>query len=122
MATVVLVSSRTELQKEVSAFLPENWTLSNYTSLADAQIYPDYFSQASHEDYVVLIDITDQPDGTGRLSGLDGWRGRVVAIIDDIGQRDSVLQSGADDYLLRPLLASEIKICLDAPSARGEMI
>jgi|GEM_PF-3314787 len=122
MATVVLVSNRTELQNEISALLPENWTLSNYTSLADAQIHLDYFSLASHEDYVVLIDITDQPDWAGRLAGLDGWRGRVVAIIDGFDQRDSVLQSGADDYLLRPLLASEIKIRLERARHAGEMI
>jgi len=46
----------------------------------------------------------------------------VVAIIDDIGQRDAALQSGADDYLLRPLLASEIQIRLERARHGGEVI
>ena len=122
MATIVLVSSRIELQNEISALLPENWTLSNYKSVADAQSHPEYSSQAPHEDYIILLDVTDQPDWTGRLSGSNSWRGRVIAIINDIGQRDVVLQSGADDYLLRPLLASEIKICLERARHASEMI
>lgn len=122
MATVVFVSNREALQKEISVLLPKNWTLSGYTSVADAQRHPDFSSQALGDDYIFFIDVTDQPDWVGWLSGLHSRQAKVVAIIDDIGQRDTAMQSGADDYLLRPLLASEIQARLECGRHDGEMI
>ncbi|MBN1439774.1 MAG: hypothetical protein JW929_10225 [Anaerolineales bacterium] len=120
-ATVILISGNPKLRDEIAALLPIHWTLAAFPTLHEARNDPGRFAQSPQEDLSLWIDLTGPQNAAGRLDSLPGHPGRIVAIIDDPARRDSVLRAGADDYLLLPLLSSEIEIRLGRARREGEM-
>lgn len=109
MITILLVSGRDTLRQELSEVLPRNWSLSSYPTVKDLQNHPGLTSPSTENDFTVLIDVNDQPHWAGQLADLSPLPGRVVAVIEDVSQREIVLRSGADDYLFHPFHAAEIE-------------
>ena len=121
-ATVVLLSGNAELREDIAAHLPTPWTLKAFPTLDAARTDPGLFTQSPGDDLAVWIDATGRQDSAGRLDSLPFPAGRIVAVIDDPARRDSVLRRGADDYLLLPLLPSEIEIRLRRVRRDGETV
>jgi signal transduction histidine kinase len=121
-ATVVLISGKKSLRDEISSLLPPNWTLMSFSSIGEVRNNLDFFVQTPENDFTFWIDTADQTDWPSQLPDLPHQRGRIVAILEDAGQRDTALHSGADDYLLRPLLASDMRIRLERSRHDSETI
>jgi len=126
MITIGLISKREVLGNEIAALLPVDWDLQALTCPEELEEFLIATSPDGGTDRIVLIDFPGLTDWAGPFSEIcrqvNQKQGIVVAIIDDAGQREIVLRSGSDDYLLRPLAPSEIEIRLRRGWQDREMI
>jgi signal transduction histidine kinase len=120
-AILVLFSGNNKLGEQISSLLPIHWILKRVETAAAIGGDPALLPPPG-DSLAFWIDTATQKDWPGLLEKLPAHDGSVVAIINDARARDSVLRSGADDYLLRPLLASEIQIRLERSRRDGETI
>lgn len=117
--TFLMISCRDELRKELASVLPKEWMLYTFKDILEAQ---NMFTKIPAGDFITLFDFADLSKRIDHTSHDDFWMRRIVAIIDDISQREKALQAGADDYLLRPLIRSEIQARLGTARQGGAFV
>lgn len=113
---ILFIGARTILVEEISAALPEATSLVHLANIAETETYFDTSTGDRPEPVLILVDAdTDQKVIAGCRQLLQKTFAHdipIVALISQPTARQAVLEAGADDYLLLPLLAGEIQIRL----------
>jgi GAF domain-containing protein len=112
---ILLISSDATLTETLSGMLPALAPFTNVTTTSQAQ---SYINDTTAKQSINLI-FFDARDTSALLVDCNQQCHipkdvPFIAIISDPAQREAVLEAGADDYLLTPLLADEVKVRLAA--------
>jgi CheY-like chemotaxis protein len=111
---ILLISSNNTILKSVAVALPDSVTLVHTDTLAAAR---PYLNPPGNNPPEIILIILDATDGQAIVSTCRHMLCQsnskenipIIAIIAEAAARETVWAAGADDYLLQPLLSSEIK-------------
>ena len=112
METILLIAGDDTLERELRDLLPNSLQLVRTMGVEETAERMKSWKEADHPP-LVLLDIKGQEDVSvlcQKLRQLE-WRQqpRLIAFVDDPSKRQTVMDGGADDYLLAPLSQSEIQ-------------
>jgi DNA-binding response OmpR family regulator len=112
MVNVILISGDPATHKEITAALPKGASLEAFAT-------PDELARraAPAEDpasrNIILVDLSGPPTSSHGLESFRRAGTPWIALIGSAAQRESAFRDGFDDYLLRPVSASELSLRLD---------
>jgi GAF domain-containing protein len=113
---ILFISARNILVEEILAALPESTPLLHLASVAETATYLDASTGDRPEPVLILADAdTDQKviaDCRRLLQKTFAHDLPLIALISQPTARQAVLEAGADDYLLLPLLTGEVQVRL----------
>lgn len=110
---ILLIGFNNSLAKNLAAILPDHTRLVHLTTVNEAQIHLN--TQANDEivPTFIIINTESNRDALSQCHQLrrQGLLGNIliIAIIADLADRQWALAAGADDYLLLPLLPTEVR-------------
>ena len=112
METILLIAGDDTLERELRDLLPNSLQLVRTMGVEETAERMKSWKEADHPP-LVLLDIKGQEDVSMLCQKLRqlGWhqQPRLIAIVDDPSRHQTVMDGGADDYLLAPLSQSEIQ-------------
>ena len=108
METLILISNQKALYQAIAALLPEHWILLHGDQFDQVQRYLEEPAQPSDNRLTILVDINNQPEWARQITNVKRNKVLVFGLIDDPDQQETAIHAGANDYLLKPWLASEI--------------
>ena len=108
METLILISNQKALYQAIAAHLPGGWILLHADQFNQVQRYLDESAKPSGNRPTILVDINNQPEWAHQITRVKKNNILVFGLIDDPDLQEAAIRMGANDYLLKPWLASEI--------------
>jgi GAF domain-containing protein len=113
LSLILLISPNSTLADEVTRVLPVSVSLIRLATITEVQTYLNAVTDDDQAPNVILVDAetTQQVVADCRQFCRSAWLDEVaiIALIVRAGDREAVIEAGADDYVLLPLLPAEIQ-------------